>query len=94
MGVGDLLTRLATCCKPVPGDEIIGYVTRGKGSRFIVPIARMSSRSRSRSGSCPSRGAIRTRRRTPLACGLEAWDRVGLMRDVSSVAADEKINLL
>jgi len=31
MGVGDMLTRLAPCCKPVPGDKIIGYVTRGKG---------------------------------------------------------------
>ena len=30
-GVGDLLTRLATCCKPVPGDQIVGYITRGKG---------------------------------------------------------------
>ncbi|MER3404257.1 MAG: (p)ppGpp synthetase, partial [Chloroflexota bacterium] len=30
MGVGDLLTRLATCCKPVPGDRIIGYITRGR----------------------------------------------------------------
>jgi len=30
-GVGDLLTRLAVCCKPVPGDAIVGYITRGKG---------------------------------------------------------------
>ena len=31
MGVGDLLTNLATCCKPVNGDAIIGFVTRGRG---------------------------------------------------------------
>jgi guanosine-3',5'-bis(diphosphate) 3'-pyrophosphohydrolase len=31
MGVGDLLTSLATCCKPVNGDQIVGYVTRGRG---------------------------------------------------------------
>ena len=31
MGVGDLLTNLATCCRPVNGDAIIGFVTRGRG---------------------------------------------------------------
>ena len=31
MGVGDLLTRIASCCKPVPGDQIVGFITRGKG---------------------------------------------------------------
>src|SRR5262245_42706823 len=31
MGVGDLLTRIAACCKPVPGDPIVGFITRGKG---------------------------------------------------------------
>ena len=31
LGTGDLLTRLSRCCNPVPGDEIIGYVTRGEG---------------------------------------------------------------
>ncbi len=94
MGVGDLLTRLATCCKPVPGDEIIGYVTRGKG----ITVHRTD---------CPniikepeqerlvhvSWGNTHTQA-YPVGVRLEAWDRVGLMRDVSSMAADEKINLL
>ena len=94
MGVGDLLTRLATCCKPVPGDEIIGYVTRGRG----ITVHRAD---------CPnvlhepeparlvavSWGKTQTQA-YPVGVRLESWDRVGLMRDVSSVAADEKINLL
>jgi GTP pyrophosphokinase len=94
MGVGDLLTRLATCCKPVPGDEIIGYVTRGKG----ITVHRAD---------CPnvlkepeperlvpvSWGNTQTQA-YPVGLRMEAWDRVGLMRDVSTVAADEKINLL
>jgi GTP diphosphokinase / guanosine-3',5'-bis(diphosphate) 3'-diphosphatase len=94
MGVGDLLTRLATCCKPVPGDEIIGYVTRGKGitvhrtdcpnvlkepeQERLVPVSWGNTHTQS----------------YPFGVRLEAWDRVGLMRDVSSMAADEKINLL
>ena len=94
MGVGDLLTRLATCCKPVPGDAIIGYVTRGRG----ITVHRSD---------CPNvLKETETERLVPVAWGntpaqaypvgirMEAWDRVGLMRDVSTVAADEKVNLL
>jgi len=94
MGVGDLLTRLATCCKPVPGDRIIGYITRGRG----VTIHRAD---------CPNILAEDEKERLvsvewgtsdkqtyPVTIRVEAWDRPGLLRDVTTIVADEKLNIL
>ena len=93
LGTGDLLTRLARCCNPVPGDDIIGYVTRGEG----VSIHR---------GDCPNILHAGERERLvevewgqrghlyPVAVRIEAWDRVGLLRDVSTMVALERVNMV
>lgn len=93
MGVGDLLTRLARCCSPVPGDEIVGYITRGRG----ITIHRRD---------CPNIRAEDEKERLvsvewgrnqsgvyPVAIRIEAWDRDGLLRDIASVVAEERINM-
>lgn len=95
-GVGNLLTNLAQCCRPVPGDtEILGYITRGRG----VTIHR---------GDCPN--ILRLREKAPerlikvdwgteegttypVDIQVEAFDRPGLLHDITSVVANEKINL-
>ena len=59
MGVGDLLTSLALCCRPVNGDPIIGYVTRGRG----VTVHRAD---------CPN---VVEYRKHPERCVPMAWDR-------------------
>ncbi len=52
LGTGDLLTRLARCCNPVPGDDIVGYVTRGEGvSVHRRDCTNMLQRGRDRSAS-------------------------------------------
>jgi len=92
-GVGDLLTRLARCCNPVPGDAIVGYITRGKG----VTVHRAD---------CPSilnedeperlvkvEWGRMGQQTFPVAIRVEAWDREGLVRDVAAVVADEKVNI-
>ena len=94
MGVGDLLTSLAMCCRPVNGDPIIGYVTRGRG----VTVHRAD---------CPNVQNIpEPERLVPVSWGdqsadtfpvtvrLKAWDRVGLLKDVSTLLADERVNIL
>jgi len=91
-GVGDLLTRLASCCNPVPGDPIVGYITRGKG----ITVHRLD---------CSNIANLKdTERLIPVSWGralqaypvvirIEAFDRFGLLRDIASVVADLGINM-
>ena len=91
-GVGDLLTRLAKCCSPVPGDPIIGYITRGTG----VTVHRRD---------CPNiKGLSDTERLVDVQWGsstsaypvdirIEAFDRSGLLRDIAAIVADAGINM-
>jgi len=93
MGVGDLLTRMATCCKPVPGDEIIGYITRGKG----ITVHRRDCRN-VRTEDEPERLVQvdwgRTGAQTyPVTIRVESYDREGLLRDVATVVSEEKLNI-
>jgi len=91
LGTGDLLTRLARCCQPVPGDAIIGYITRGEG----VTVHRQD---------CGNVLALERERLVevewadggnvyPVAVRIDAWDRVGLLRDLSTLVADERVNM-
>ncbi len=92
-GVGDLLTRLAQCCNPVPGDAVVGYVTRGRG----VTVHRVDCVSILHEDE-PERivdvdwGHVQAQS-FRAAIRIEAWDREGLLRDISAVVADEKINI-
>ncbi len=91
-GVGDLLTRLAACCKPVPGDDIVGYITRGKGitvHRTDCPnVINMRDTERLISVSWG-----REERAYPVVIRIEAFDRFGLLRDIASAVADLSINM-
>ncbi|MGH2365194.1 MAG: RelA/SpoT family protein [Chloroflexota bacterium] len=93
-GVGDLLTRLANCCKPVPGDEIIGFITRGRG----ITVHRHDCFS-IRHEDEPERlvrveWAHSKKTLFPVRIRVEAWDREGLLRDMATVIAEEKISLV
>jgi GTP diphosphokinase / guanosine-3',5'-bis(diphosphate) 3'-diphosphatase len=94
MGVGNLLTRMALCCHPVPGDSIVGYITRGKGVTVhradCTNVVREDEKERlvrvewGRTGEQVYAVTVR----------IEAWDRGGLLRDVATVVAEEKLSLL
>jgi GTP pyrophosphokinase len=94
-GVGDLLMNLAACCRPVNGDEIIGYVTRGRGitvHRVDCPnVANLTDHERL----IPVTWDDRDRDETfPVPVVLRAFDRVGLLKDISTLLADERVNIL
>lgn len=94
MGTGGLLTNLATCCKPMIGDPIVGYITRGRGVTVhredCRNVQNISDAERlinvSWSGSTDEQRYI-------IPVEIIAYDRDGLLRDVSTVIADEKINI-
>ena len=92
LGVGDLLTNLARCCNPIHGDEIIGYITRNRG--VTVHLV-----------SCPNVLNERETERLievewgksqtlyPVRLSIEAWDRVGLLRDITALVSEERVNI-
>ncbi len=92
-GQGGLLTRIARCCQPVPGNAIVGYVTRGRGitiHRADCHNIRVAE---------PERlievewGVPAGKQLYPVQVCIEGLDRVGLLRDISSTVADEGVNL-
>ena len=91
-GVGELVTHLAQCCHPVPGDTIIGYITRSRG----VTIHRQDCHNVVNEDETERLISVEwgeTDSLYPVKIQVEAWDRVGLMRDITTVIAEEKINI-
>ncbi|MGH8167113.1 MAG: TGS domain-containing protein, partial [Woeseiaceae bacterium] len=94
-GVGDLLCNLARCCRPVPPEEIVGYITVGRGVSIhrqdCKNFASLYSRHRERVIDVDWRDP--SDENYPADLVLEAYDRQGLLRDVSALLADEKVNV-
>jgi GTP pyrophosphokinase len=95
-GVGDLMSSIARCCRPVPPEEILGYITLGRG----VSIHRASCANLVRLRDAnPQRvlavdwGRTTIERTFPVAILIDAFDRRGLVRDISGVLADEHISI-
>jgi len=92
-GVGDLLTHLARCCNPLPGDDIVGYITRGRGvtihRRDCPNVLRTNDQERLIEVAW-GRELMETH---PVNVRVQAYDRQGLLRDIAAIVADEAINL-
>ena len=92
LGLKNLLTTYAKCCKPAPGDEIVGYITRGRGAtihRQDCPnMLRMKDRER-----IVKVAWGEPRNTFPIEIQIKAYDRQGLMVDISNILNDENINL-
>jgi GTP diphosphokinase / guanosine-3',5'-bis(diphosphate) 3'-diphosphatase len=92
LGVGDLLTHIAPCCQPVPGDEIIGFITRSRGvtvhRKDCSNVLNEDEKERLVKVEWGEAGLY-----FPVSIRIEVWDRVGLLRDVTAVVSDEKVNI-
>lgn len=96
LGVGNLKTSMANCCHPVPGEPIVGFITQGRG----VTVHRQD---------CPNilqlridepqrvievEWGQRARTQYPVDIEIQAWDRSGLLRDVTAILSNDKVNVL
>ncbi len=93
LGVGDLVTNIAQCCHPVPGDKIIGYITRSRGVTIHREDCRNIRHEDEKERLIPVEWGHSEDLLYPVNVQVEAWDRVGLMRDVTTVVAEEKVNI-
>ena len=96
-GVGDLMTQMAQCCKPVPYDDIVGFVTRGRGisihRRNCNNIRHLPREEKERLIEVRwSDGSVDAT--YPVDLMVIAADRKGLLRDISSVFSDEDVDVI
>jgi GTP pyrophosphokinase len=95
-GVGNLLTTLARCCQPLPGDAIVGYITRGKGVSIhradCASFARLSARDPARAIDVEWGGARAQAYEVDLL--IRGYDRKWLHKDVTNVIAAANVHLL
>ena len=92
LGVGDLLTRMGRCCGPIPGDEIIGFVTRSRG----VTVHKRTCPSVLHEDE-PERFVQvewgQAKELFPVRVTMLAYDRVGLLRDLTQNVSEEGVNI-
>jgi GTP pyrophosphokinase len=94
-GVGNLLTHMAGCCQPIPGEPIVGYVTQGRGvsvhGRGCPEFMRLEADEPARVVDVQwnqSEADV-----YPVDIHIRAWDRTGLLRDITGVLANEHVNV-
>ena len=95
-GVGNLMTEMAGCCKPVSGDDVIGYITNGRGvtihrqdcKNVLHLMHKHPERILDVSWGLTKDGLYN------VDLFLKAYDRPNLLKDITSVLSNEKINLL
>lgn len=96
LGVGNLMTTMANCCKPVPGDDIVGYITMGKG----VSIHRTDCKNVLNLPETREARLIDVEwgdtdvETYPVQLIIEAVDRHGLLSDITQTVANEKLNVI
>lgn len=99
LGINNLLTQNARCCKPLPGDSIIGYITRNRGisihRRTCKNILQVTEENKKRL--IEVNWGEKHKEPTgnyPVDLQLHVYDRAGVLRDITTVLAGEKINVL
>ena len=92
LGVGDLLIRIGRCCNPIPGDPIIGFITRARG----VTVHKQDCSSVLHEDEPERLVSVNwgeEQQLYPVRIMMKAYDRVGLLRDLTAVVSNEGVNI-
>jgi GTP pyrophosphokinase len=95
-GVGNLLARMAKCCNPLPGEPIVGFITRGQG----ITVHRCDCPNALRHQGEHDERLIEVNwgeqpgQTYPVEVEILAHDRAGLLRDITGLLANEKVNVI
>jgi GTP pyrophosphokinase len=95
-GVGNLLTHMAKCCSPVPGDAIAGFITQGRG----ISVHRQDCDQLANALSQQSERFVEVQwglddhQSYQVSAQIIASDRQGLFRDISTIIANEKVSIV
>jgi GTP pyrophosphokinase len=93
-GVGDLMIRFGKCCHPIPGDPIIGFITRGKGVTVHLRNCQTVFGEREQARMIEVEWERQAQQTYPISIRIDAYDRTGLLSDVSQVVAENKVNIV
>jgi GTP pyrophosphokinase len=95
-GVGNLLTHMAKCCHPVPGDEISGFITQGRG----ISVHRVDCEQLAHAlNQQPEREVevqwgIDSKKSYQVSINIIGGDRQGLLRDISTIISNERVSII
>ena len=92
-GEKGVLTKIAPCCQPVPGDAITGYTTRGRGVTVHRADCINAVNAQDRARVVPVDWDSEATHLYPVDIKIEAWDRQGLLRDIATVVAENRVNM-
>ena len=93
-GANDIYKRIARCCNPVEGEQVVGYVTRGNGLTVHRIDCHNVINERQPERLMPvSWGGTKNTQIYSVPLRIEAWDRVGLWHDVTEVFKNNNINI-
>jgi guanosine-3',5'-bis(diphosphate) 3'-pyrophosphohydrolase len=92
-GEKGILTKIAPCCQPVPGDAIVGYTTRGRGVTVHRADCINAVNAQDLARVVPVDWDSEATHLYPVAIKIEAWDRQGLLRDIATIVAENRVNM-
>ena len=95
-GVGNLLTHMAKCCSPVPGDAIAGFITQGRGISVHRQDCEQLANALAQQGErfVEVQWGLDDHQGYQVSAQIIASDRQGLFRDISTIIANEKVSIV
>jgi len=95
-GVGNLLTHMAKCCHPVPGDEIAGFITQGRGiSVHRVDCEQLANAlNQQPEREVEVQWGINNNKSYQVSINIIGGDRQGLLRDISTIISNERVSII